>query len=69
MPTPTNSLLPAPTSVTQGTITVKTGSNPTASEAELYNLSYFMAAMQTALANSSTFAAFQSAMAALPATP
>jgi hypothetical protein len=69
MPAPTNSKLPAPVSVQQGSITVVTGASEPAKEQALYNHSYFLAAMQTALANSATFAAFQTAMAALPPTP
>jgi|HubBroStandDraft_6_1064221.scaffolds.fasta_scaffold385185_1 hypothetical protein len=69
MPAPTNSKLPTPVSVTQGTVTVVSGASEPAKEQEIYNLSYFLAAMQTALAGSSTLAAFQAAMAALPQTP
>ncbi len=69
MPTPTNTDLPAPTSVQQGVVTIKTGSNPPASEAELYNLSYFLSAMQAAIAASTTYAQFAAAMLALPQNP
>jgi hypothetical protein len=69
MPVPTNSKLPAPVSVQQGSITVVSGASEPAKEQELYNLSYFLASMQSALAGSATFAAFQTAMAALPSNP
>jgi hypothetical protein len=69
MPAPTNSPLPTPVSVTQGAVTVVSGASEPAKEQELYNLSYFLAAMQTALKNAATFAAFQASMAALPPTP
>jgi hypothetical protein len=69
MPLPTNSPLPTPVSVQQGSIRVVTGASEPSKEQALYNHSYFLAAMQAALAGSSTFAAFQTAMAALPQTP
>jgi hypothetical protein len=69
MSAPTNSQLPVPVSVTQGSITVVSGASEPAKERAIYNHSAFMAAMQSALANSSTYATFQTAMAALPSTP
>lgn len=69
MPNPTNSYLPTPVSVQQGTVDVVTGASEPAKEKELYNHSYFLTALQSAIASSSTWAAFQQAMAALPPTP
>jgi hypothetical protein len=69
MSAPTNSYLPTPVSVQQGTVDVVSGASEPAKEKEIYNLSYFLAAMQSAIASSSSWAAFQTAMAALPPTP
>ena len=69
MSAPTNSLLPVPVSLQQGSVTVVSGASEPAKEQELYNLSSFLAAMQLALKNAATFAAFQASMAALPPTP
>ena len=69
MPTPTNSKLPVPVSVTQGSITVVSGPSEVMKEQEIYNLSYFLAAMQSALAANTTYAGFAAAMLALPQNP
>lgn len=66
---PTNSKLPAPVSVIQGTVTVVSGPSEPMKEAEIENLSAFLAAMQAALAANTTYAGFAAAMLALPATP
>lgn len=66
MPTPTNSYLPVPVSIQQGTVDVVTGASEPAKEKELYDHSYFLVVMQSAIASSSTWAAFRTAMAALP---
>jgi hypothetical protein len=69
MPTPTNSKLPVPVSVTQGSITVVSGPSEVMKEQEIYNLSYFAAALQSAIAASTTWSEFQTACASLPANP
>jgi hypothetical protein len=65
----TNSKIPAPVSVTQGTVTVVSGPSEPMKEAEIENLSAFLSQMQAAIAASTTYAAFQTAMAALPQNP
>ena len=69
MPAPTNSPLPTPVSVQQGSIRVVTGASEPAKEAAIYNHSYFLAAMQAALVANTTYAGFAAAMLALPQTP
>ncbi|MFY9983497.1 MAG: hypothetical protein WAK31_02015 [Chthoniobacterales bacterium] len=69
MSAPTNTFLPTPVSVQLPAVDIVTGPSEPGKEQEIYNLSYFLAAMQTAIANSTSWAAFQTAMAALPPTP
>jgi hypothetical protein len=65
----TNSKIPAPVSVQQGSVTIVSGPTESMKEAELLNLSAFLGQMQAAIAANSTYAGFAAAMLALPATP
>jgi hypothetical protein len=69
MSAPTNSYLPTPVSVQQGTVDVVSGASGPAKEKEIYNVPYFLAAMQLAIASSTSWAQFQTAMSQLPSTP
>jgi hypothetical protein len=69
MSAPTNTYLPTPVSVQQGAALIVTGASEPAKEKEIYNLSYFLTAMQAALAANTTYAGFAAAMLALPQNP